>query len=118
MIVGNYYLVTVPAWSAVVSLDISDPAAPREVSRLTLGPDDVPHWIAIAPDRRRVVVTGYRAMQHRVVMARFDAATGALTLDDRFGDPDLATPGWTMTGRSWPHGGAAPGIPHGAVFSR
>lgn len=118
VIAGNYYLVTVPAWSAVVSLDISDPAAPREVSRLTLGPDDVPHWIAIAPDRRRVVVTGYRAMQHRVVMARFDAATGSLTLDDRFGDPDSATPGWTMTGRSWPHGGAAPGIPHGAVFSR
>ena len=37
VIAGHYYLVTVPAWSAVVSLDISDPAAPREVSRVTLG---------------------------------------------------------------------------------
>ncbi|HJU87541.1 MAG TPA: hypothetical protein VJ788_09260, partial [Gemmatimonadota bacterium] len=34
-VVGQYYLVTVPAWSAVVSLDVSDPAAPREISRLT-----------------------------------------------------------------------------------
>src|SRR5688572_19664621 len=45
VIAGHYYLVTVPAWNAVVSLDISDPAAPREVSRLVLGPADVPHWI-------------------------------------------------------------------------
>ena len=37
VIAGRYYLVTVPAWSAVVSLDISDPGAPREVSRVTLG---------------------------------------------------------------------------------
>lgn len=29
VIVGSYYLITVPAWRAVVSLDISDPAAPR-----------------------------------------------------------------------------------------
>jgi hypothetical protein len=48
VVAGRYYLVTVPAWSAVVSLDISDPAAPREVSRVTLGPDDVPHWIAMS----------------------------------------------------------------------
>ena len=118
VVAGNYYLVTVPAWSAVVSLDISDPANPREVSRLTLGPDDVPHWIAISPDQRRVVVTGYAAMKHRVVMARFDSATGALSLDDRFGEPGVAAPGFAMTGRSWPHGGNADGIPHGAVFSR
>lgn len=47
VIAGHYYLVTVPAWNAVVSLDISNAAAPREVSRLTLGADDVPHWIAL-----------------------------------------------------------------------
>jgi hypothetical protein len=33
VISGHYYLVTVPAWSAVVCLDISDPSAPTEVSR-------------------------------------------------------------------------------------
>ena len=40
VIAGHYYLVTVPAWSAVVSLDISDPAAPREVSRVTFAENE------------------------------------------------------------------------------
>jgi hypothetical protein len=118
VIAGRYYLVTVPAWSAVVSLDISDPAAPREVSRVTLGPDDVPHWISLSQDRRRVVVTGYGAMRHRVVIARFDSATGRLTLDERFREPGAREPGFRMDDKTWPHGGTAKGIPHGAVFSR
>jgi hypothetical protein len=118
VIAGRYYLVTVPAWSAVVSLDISDPAAPREVSRLTLGPEDVPHWISMSPDRRRVVVTGYGAMRHRVVIARFDSATGGLSLDERFREPGASEPGYRMDDKTWPHGGTADGIPHGAVFSR
>jgi hypothetical protein len=106
VIAGNYYLVTVPAWSAVVSLDISDPAHPREVSRLILGEGDVPHWLGLAPDRRRVAVTGYGDMKNRVVMARFDPATGQLSLDERFGEQGAG--GLRMEN----------GIPHGAVFSR
>ena len=117
-IVGNYYLVTVPAWSAVVSLDISDPAAPREVSRLTLEPDDVPHWISVSPDGRRVAITGYGALQHRLLIARFDPESGELTLDDRFREEGADEPGFRMDDETWPHGGQAKGIPHGAVFSR
>jgi hypothetical protein len=116
VVAGNYYLVTVPAWNAVVSLDITDPAAPREVSRVTLGEGDVPHWIALSPDGRRVVITGYGAMMHRVVMARLDTATGGLTIDERFGEGGIA--GFRMDDKTWPHGGNAKGVPHGAVFSR
>lgn len=118
VIAGHYYLVTVPAWSAVVSLDISDPGAPREVSRVTLADGDVPHWIAISPDHRRVVVTGYEGMRHRVVIARFDPATGQLAVDERFREEGATEPGLRMDNKTWPHGGAAKGIPHGAVFSR
>ncbi|MBA2632357.1 MAG: hypothetical protein H0U86_05075, partial [Chloroflexi bacterium] len=118
VVAGNYYLVTVPAWSAVVSLDISDPAAPREVSRVTFGPGDVPHWIAISPDQRRVAVTGYEGMEHRVMIARFDPATGQLALDDRFREAGVTETGFRMDNKTWPHGGSAKGIPHGAVFSR
>ena len=118
VVAGTYYLVTVPAWSAVVSLDISDPAAPREVSRVGLGPGDVPHWIAISPDHRRVVVTGYGAMQHRVVIVRFDPATGQLAMDGRFREEGATGPGFRMDDKAWPHGGSYKGIPHGAVFSR
>lgn len=118
VIVGKYYLVTVPVWSAVVSLDISDPTQPREVSRLTLGEDDVPHWIAIEPNRKRLVITGYAGMKHRVVMARFDETNGELSLDERFRMPGSTTSGIRMDGVTWPHGGSIAGIPHGAVFSR
>ena len=117
VISGHYYLVTVPAWSAVVSLDISDPSAPKEVSRLTLAPEDVPHWIAISPDQRRVVVTGYKALQHRALIARFDPASGKLTIDERFREEGSTEPGFRLDNKSWPHGGNSKGIPHGAVFS-
>jgi hypothetical protein len=115
---GHYYLVTVPAWNAVVSLDISDPAAPREASRVVLGPEDVPHWIAISADQRRVVITGYGGMKHRVMIARFDPATGQLAIDERFRAEGVTQPGFRMDDKTWPHGGKAKGIPHGAVFSR
>lgn len=118
VVAGRYYLVTVPAWSAVVSLDISDPSAPREVSRARFGETDVPHWIAIAPDHRRVVVTGYQGMKHRVEILRFDPATGQLAVDDRFREAGATVPGFRMDDKTWPHGGTARGIPHGAVFSR
>jgi hypothetical protein len=118
VVVGDYYLVTVPAWSAVVSLDISDPSHPREVSRVALGEGDVPHWIAVSPDRRRVVLTGYRDLLNRVLILRFDPATGRLALDEHFREEGAAEAGFTMAGRTWPHGGSAAGVPHGAVFSR
>jgi hypothetical protein len=115
---GHYYLVTVPSSSAVVSLDISNPATPREVSRITLGPDDVPHWIGIEPNQRRVVITGYRSLQTRVLLAMFDGATGSLTLDARFRAEGRSEPGFRMERTTWPHGGTYDAIPHGAVFSR
>ena len=117
VIAGDYYLVTVPAWRAVVSLDISDPARPREVSRLTLDSADVPHWIALEPNQRRLVITGYGALEHRVLIATFDARTGRLALDTSFRDEGATVPGVRMEGKSWPHGGRAAAMPHGAVFS-
>ena len=117
-IVGNFYLVTVPAWSAVVSLDISNPGAPKEVSRVAFDSTDVPHWLSVSPDHRRVVVTGYASMQHTVQMLRFDEKTGQLSLDTRFREEGASKPGYRMEAKEWPHGGSAKGIPHGAVFSR
>jgi len=118
VVAGNYYLITVPAWSAVVSLDVSDPRHPREVSRISLGPNDVPHWIGIEPNQERVVITGYQAMKTRVLLARFDRSRGTLTLDERFRAPGSIEPGFRMENTTWPHGGSGPGVPHGAVFSR
>lgn len=118
VVAGNYYLITVPAWSAVVSLDVSDPAHPREVSRISLGSNDVPHWISIEPNHQRVVITGYQDMRTRIVIARFDQRTGALALDERFHAAGSTEPGLRMEGITWPHGGSSGAVPHGAVFSR
>lgn len=118
VVAGNYYLVTVPSSNAVVSLDISNPEKPREVSRVTLNSGDVPHWISLEPNRERLVITGYADMNNRVVIANFNQFTGALTLDARFRDEGATAPGLRMDNKTWPHGGNAAGIPHGAVFSR
>lgn len=119
VVVGDYYLVTVPAWHAVVSLDVRDPRAPREVSRLVLGDSGaVPHWIAAAPDGRRLVITGYGSMASTVYLAELDPATGALTLDPRFRDAGATRPGLRLESRTWPHGATSAGVPHGAVFTR
>ena len=118
VVAGDFYLITVPAWNAVVSLDVSDPSSPREVSRLTLGADDVPHWIAISPDQRRVVITGYGSLKHRVLLATFDSTSGQLALDERFRAADGSEPGFRLDDKTWPHGGSAKAMAHGAVFSR
>lgn len=102
---GRHYLVTVPAIPAVVSLDVSDPARPREVGRATLEPGDVPHWIALEPNGRRVVVTGYGKLANRALLLAFDAATGALAIDGRFRNEGASTAGFRFDG-----------APHGAVF--
>ena len=114
---GRYLIITVPAYPGVVSLDLSDPANPREASRLTLDPGDEPHWIALEPNTRRLVITGYGNLTSRVLLATFDSATGALGLDHRFREPGCTVPGLALNG-PWPHGGTAPGSPHGAVFGR
>ncbi len=101
-----------------MSLDISNPAKPREVSRVELGAEDVPHWIAIEPNQRRVVITGYVNLKNRVVIANFDETTGRLAIDERFRDVGTTQPGMRMDDKWWPHGRSAPGVPHGAVFSR
>lgn len=104
---GNYWIVTVPSIPGVVSLDIADPVHPREVSRLVLGDGDVPHWISLEPNTRRLVITGYGALKNRVLLATFDSTTGALALDERFRPAGATGPGFEMAG-----------VPHGAVFSR
>jgi hypothetical protein len=57
-------------------------------------------------------------MQHRVAIARFDPATGQLAIDERCREDDATEPGFRIDNKTWPHGGTARGIPHGAVFSR
>jgi hypothetical protein len=110
--------------SALVSLDISDPAHPVEVDRLTgddLGLDGPwwPHWISMEPAGDRIVVTSHDgATLHRVMVVHLDPETGNLSADSSFRDPGSDEIGVSFDRASWPHGEAGPALPHASVFSR
>ena len=58
-VVGHYWVQTVPALPGLIALDITNPAHPVEVSRLTLPRQfGMPHWLASDTRASRVVVTG------------------------------------------------------------
>jgi hypothetical protein len=116
VLTGNYWLQPVPETHALVALDISDPENPREVSSVSFGDDEEPHWIAIDPTGRRVVLNSGGA-GNRLFVVNFDPATGKLTMDERFRDPDDPRPGFNLNGKTWPHGFTGKAAPHGAVFS-
>jgi len=49
------------------------------VSRLALPGGQGPHWISLAPDGERIVISGGKlAHEDRILIARIDPATGAL----------------------------------------
>ena len=115
---GNYWVEPVPAAHAVVVLDIADPEHPREASRVNVGDDETPHWLAIDPSGRRLVMNSGGSKGNRLFMLDFDPANGRLTMDTRFRDANDSRDGITLTGKTWPHGFTGKAIPHGTVFSR
>ena len=119
VLTSHYWLQTVVETHALVALDIADPEHPREVSRVTFGDDEEPHWLAIDPSGRRLVLNSAgHTKSNRLFIINFDPASGGLSIDDRFKDPDSTRPGIDLTGKSWPHGFSGKPVPHGTVFSR
>ncbi len=118
VLAGHYWLQPVPAANALVSMDVSDPRRPREVSRVKLAGEE-PHWIAIDHTGRRVVLnSGGYAKSNRLYIINFDPKNGRLSLDTKFRDKGGAEPGISMSGKTWPHGFTGNAAPHGTVFSR
>jgi len=119
VLTGHYWLQTVPQTHSLVALDIADPAHPREVSSVAFGDDEEPHWLAIDPSGRRLVVnSGGYTKSNRLFVINFDPASGALSIDDSFRDAGSTRPGIDLTGKAWPHGFSGKAAPHGTVFSR
>ncbi len=105
--VGNYWIQAVPAAPGVVVVDLSNPAAGHEVSRLAMDSTGYPgvHWVSRNRAGTRLAITGSGSW---LVMARFDSTTGAIAFDERFGTRDSGAPGIDvkdMEGRAVrPHG--------------
>jgi hypothetical protein len=116
---GHYWLQPVPEQHALVALDIADPEHPRQASAVSLADNELPHWIAIDPTGRRVVLnSGGYAKGDRLYLFAFDPSTGALSLDTNFRDSADGRPGVNLSGKAWPHGFVGTASPHGVVFSR
>lgn len=119
IVAGNFWVATVPDSRALVSLNISNPSKPVEVSRLVFGENDKPHWIGLEPNGKRIIISGGKgALESRLLIAKIDAKTGKLSLDETFREKGSAQPGINFDREDWPHGKNGRGIPHGAVFSR
>jgi len=116
VVVGDYWVQSVPNANAVVSLDVSDPAHPREVSRATLGPRNFPHWLALDRGGGRIVVADRGDGEERLFVLTVDAESGALALDERFRTPGSDRAGVSFERAEWPHGATGPARPHGTVF--
>ena len=118
VVAGRYWVAT-SVKLGLIALDMADPRKPVEVSRLALPGGQGPHWISLAPDGRRIIVSGGKlAHETRLLMVAIDPASGQLSLDKRFRDKGAATPGVSFDRANWPHGASGKALPHGAVFSR
>jgi len=118
VVAGRFWVQTDTAIPGLVSFDMGVPEKPVEVSRLVLGAGMKPHWISLAPDGSTIVISGGKeALLTRVLLARIDPETGALSLDSRFRDRSASEPGVSFDRPSWPHGATGRAVPHGAVFS-
>ncbi len=113
--VGNVWIHPSATEGAIIAYDLSDPAAPREVSRLALDSAYAnPHWIALDAVGDRLVVTADD--QPWVLIVDVDPVNGALTVDERFREPGATRAGITFDRAAWPHGAGGRAQPHGAVF--
>lgn len=113
LVYGKYWIQTVGAINGLVVLDVSNPASPREVSRLVLpGKFHGPHWVAADRSRGKIAATGMK--DGWIAMLRFDETSGALSIDEAFGEGGAIT----FKRDRWPHGAKSGAIVHGVLFSR
>lgn len=109
--IGHWWIQTVPALHALVSLDVSDPANPREVARLPFDTTVTPHWLGADASGDRLVMDAGSPRDPRMHLLRFDRATGKLRVDPSVPVVDLSR--LTVPGL-----GVVLAVPHGAVFAR
>ena len=109
VVVGNYYVQTVPEINGLIALDVSDPMKPVEASRIVFDAKfHMAHWLAADRKSDRLVVTGNE--QSWALVVKLDPATGAMVVDPRLPD------GINFDRTSWPHGESGPAKVHGALF--
>jgi hypothetical protein len=114
-VVGRFWVMAVGRLSALVTLDVGDPAHPVEVARLAADPAFRPHWLAKDPGSDRLIVGAENGGENRMLMARVDARTGRLAWDESLRSPDGSL-GVSFRRAAWPHGATGEAFGHAALF--
>lgn len=117
VVYGDYWIQTTAALPGLIALDVSDPEAPVEASRLVL--DEryrMPHWIAADRTSGRLVVTGMDASW--VLVVAIHPETGVLSIDETFRDSEAGLAGIDFDRATWPHGATGGAVVHGALFGQ
>ena len=111
VVVGKYWIQTVPDVHALVALDVSDPANPVETSRLMFAPEVDPHWLGVDATGRRLAVSSANKDDPVIRLVSFDPETGMLS-----SSADALV--LSLKNIAWPDGFRGDAIPHGIVFGR
>ncbi|HEX6576031.1 MAG TPA: hypothetical protein VF042_13775, partial [Gemmatimonadaceae bacterium] len=105
---GNFVVMPIAYAHRYATIDITDPAHPKEISSFETDSTFFPHWISGDPGSDRVVVTDQGDGEPMVRIAHFDRMTGKMRWDDKFK--------LSFANVSWPNGVKGKVTPHGAVF--
>jgi len=116
ILAGKFWVMPIAYSHLLVTLDVSDPAHPKEVSRLPTDSTFFPHWLSADPSTDRLVLTEQGDGPPRVLMARLDRTTGRLSWDPDFKDAGASRPGISFDRTRWPNGLAGMAMPHAALF--
>lgn len=113
---GKWWVMPVGRGRKVVTLDISDPARPRQVAQFDSAEDFRPHWAAKDPASDRIVIGAELGGEQGMLVLRLDPATGALTPDERVRSADGRAGYLDLALETWPHGPTGHAWAHAALF--
>ncbi|HSM05078.1 MAG TPA: hypothetical protein VK858_10640 [Longimicrobiales bacterium] len=113
---GRFWAQPVGTTGSIVVMDVSRPEEPVIVDELHFGVDARPHWLALEPGGRRMVMTGGGTLAGGAYLIDVDPETGTLHLADDLPATGSGIPGVRFDRDRWPHGDTGPAFAHGAVF--
>jgi hypothetical protein len=114
---GRFWVQPVGTTGSLVVLDVSRPEEPVIVDELAFGVDARPHWLALEPGGKRIVMTGGGTLAGGAYLIDMDPETGKLRLAGDLPANESGIPGIRFDRDEWPHGKTGPAFAHGAVFS-
>ena len=126
LLIGDFWVQPIGKKQQVAVLDISDPAAPKEVFRLDTPEGFAPHWMGKDPAGNRLILGAELGGEQGFYMLRIDETSGTLEFDPDFADYRTRSPlnifrskstGYISLDREqWPHGPTGTAWGHAAVF--